>query len=113
FPPASNSWSEGGMIYISQSPENLIETTVRALASVNLALGAFNLLPGLPLDGGHVLRSALSAVMPSRRAHAIAAFSGLVVGLGVVAYAVRVESLWMLLIGVFVLASAWDARHPG
>lgn len=48
-------------------------------ACMNLMLGAFNLLPGFPLDGGRVFRSAMRAFMDRARATYIA----MVVGRGV------------------------------
>ena len=48
-------------------------------ACMNLMLGAFNLLPGFPLDGGRIFRSAMRAFMSRARATYIA----MVVGRGV------------------------------
>jgi len=41
------------------APDGLVEFTLRALAGANLVIGVVNLLPGLPLDGGRVLRAAV------------------------------------------------------
>jgi Zn-dependent protease len=47
------------------------------LASVNLILGLFNLVPGFPLDGGRVLRSIVWATTGSmRRATQVASYVG-------------------------------------
>lgn len=56
------------------------------LAWVNLLLGAFNLLPGAPLDGGRILRSAVWKITNDRiRAVRVASRAGQVLGGAVVA----------------------------
>ncbi len=46
-------------------PEGLLRLTVEALAFANLMLGVVNLGPGLPLDGGRVLKAAVWRVSGS------------------------------------------------
>ncbi|WP_338403688.1 site-2 protease family protein [Cellulosimicrobium arenosum] len=63
----------------------------------NAFVGFFNLLPGLPLDGGQILESAVWAVTGSRTRGTVAAgWVGRVVAVGVVAWAL----LWPLTVGV-------------
>jgi Zn-dependent protease/CBS domain-containing protein len=41
------------------TPEGLLQLAVEGLAGANLIVGILNLVPGLPLDGGRVLRAAV------------------------------------------------------
>src|SRR5690606_20075242 len=39
------------------TPDGLLQLALQGLAAANLLVGALNLVPGLPLDGGRVLKS--------------------------------------------------------
>ncbi|NTW28424.1 MAG: CBS domain-containing protein [Coriobacteriia bacterium] len=83
------------------------------LATINLFLGAFNLLPGFPLDGGRVFRSAVWAVTgDSSKATRWAARSGQAIGWAMATVAAlmvlggRTDFIWFGLVGWFI---AWLA----
>ncbi|MDP9276166.1 MAG: CBS domain-containing protein, partial [Chloroflexota bacterium] len=83
------------------------------LGTVNLYLAAFNMIPGFPLDGGRVLRSAIWAISGDRtRATTIAARGGQVVAVAFGAFVVyevvvlhEASGLWLGLIAYFL----WNA----
>lgn len=84
------------------------------LAWINAALGVFNLLPGLPLDGGRILRAlAWWRTGSLRRGTRLAtnAGKGIAVGLmilgGLQIFAgALVGGLWLVLIGLFMRGTA-------
>src|SRR5712691_4099328 len=90
-----------------------IQAVAAYLGTVNLYLAAFNLIPGFPLDGGRVLRSAIWAISGDRkRATAIAARGGQLVALAFGAFVLyelvilrEASGLWLGLIAYFL----WNA----
>lgn len=67
----------------------LMELTFGGLAGANLILGALNLVPGLPLDGGRVLRAAVWRFGGSmHRGTIVAAWGGRIAALLVLAWPV-------------------------
>jgi Zn-dependent protease/CBS domain-containing protein len=84
------------------------------LAWVNLLLAGFNLVPGLPLDGGRLLRSAVWRATGSfRRATQVASVAGQAVGwllvAGGVAYLLAgnlAGGIWFAFIGWFLVQAA-------
>lgn len=74
-----------------------LEETARFLAVLNLVIAAFNLLPGLPLDGGRALHAVLWNSSGDRvRAAQRSTVAGRVLGLGVAG------------IGIFLLVTSAD-----
>lgn len=98
-------------IFISSREPSILEHTVRTAAYLNLAMGAFNLLPGLPLDGGHILRATLAMRLPWGRAGRIAAWAGVFIGAAAAAYAIWIENFTILFFGLFVAGNAWLERR--
>lgn len=83
------------------------------LASANLTLVVFNLIPAYPLDGGRVLRAAIWGSTGSvRRATRIAASFGMVIGyvfivVGIfLAFRVPITGVWLVAIGWFLRSAA-------
>ncbi|MFC5002584.1 site-2 protease family protein [Dactylosporangium cerinum] len=84
------------------------------LATINVVLAAFNLLPGAPLDGGRMLRAALwwwrgdrirAALTATRIGHALGV-TMLLVGLSEFLVFRALNGIWLGILGWFVLAAA-------
>ncbi len=77
----------------------------------NIGLFLFNLIPAFPMDGGRILRSALSMRLPRARATAIATTVGRVLAVGFVVYGLFSGSPSLAVIGVFIfMAAGSEAR---
>ena len=96
-------------------PRVLIDRLILA----NLVVGLFNLLPGLPLDGGRVLRAGLWKLTGKNGySTVLAAWAGRIIALALVAvaiagrggpYGIDGDGLWLVAIGAFMWISAGQA----
>jgi len=93
-------------------PTLLAGSWLARLAWLNLLLGAFNLLPALPMDGGRVLRAGLAMREDRSRATAQAAQIARLLALVMIAIGV-VWDFWLVLIGIFVILGAGAEEQDG
>jgi len=111
-------------LYFATGPERVQDTqpvqgVIFYSGWINVAVGAFNLIPGFPLDGGRVLRSIIWGVTGSmRRATGLAANVGRVVAWGLIAFGLYrvlegdwLGGLWTAFIGWFLNNAADAAKR--
>lgn len=77
-----------------------------ALATVNVFLVIFNMIPALPMDGGRVLRSLLAMMMDRSRATRTAAALGQLVAVGFAILGVLSGNILLIVIAAFVFLGA-------
>ncbi|MGK7940385.1 MAG: site-2 protease family protein [Crocosphaera sp.] len=91
-----------------------IEAIIELLAFINLVLGLFNLIPGLPLDGGNILKSIVwkitgnpnkGIIFASRVGQVFGWLAVAVGGLSILGI-IQFGNFWTLLIGFFLLQNA-------
>jgi Zn-dependent protease len=76
------------------TPEGLLSLAVGGLAGANLVVGVLNLVPGLPLDGGRVLKSLVWKLTSNmHRGTIVAAWGGRVAAVLVLGYPLLQRSL--------------------
>lgn len=100
------------------SESSLLGFVAADLARINLVLALFNLIPGLPLDGGQVLKAVVwkctgdrfSGMRWASASGKLMGFLGISVGLLLVLLTGEISAVWIAFIGWFVLrnASAYD-----
>jgi len=105
----------GAVWLLSRGRAPIIGEVSEWLSAVNLILGVFNLLPGIPLDGGRVLRGIVWKVMGDKdRATRVAAFAGRAIGFMMILVgvymAVRLNhmfnGIWLGVLGWFLVNAA-------
>ncbi len=103
-----------GLAYILPA-SSLASVLVGELGKINLVLALFNLIPGLPLDGGQILKAALwkatgnrfQAVHWAARAGQILGWLAIATGMAVDWFTGQlVTGLWIVLLGWFGIRNA-------
>ncbi|MGI8999132.1 MAG: M50 family metallopeptidase [Candidatus Limnocylindria bacterium] len=96
-------------------PQPEVRAIVGWLGVINLVLGAFNLVPGYPMDGGRVLRAILWQVRgdpltATRQAAMVGRIIGYLMVAGGIFWALRSRDigsgLWLALVGWFLATAA-------
>ncbi len=78
----------------------------------NAILGAFNLIPAFPMDGGRVLRSFLAQRMGYVKATRVAAEVGRFMAITMAIFGLFIMNIWLILIALFVyLGAGEEERH--
>lgn len=98
-----------------------IAAIVSLLGYINLALGVFNLIPGLPLDGGNVLKSAIwkltgnpyKGIVFASRVGQLIGWAGIALGAASILGLSSFGNIWTLLIGLFLLQNANRTAQSG
>ncbi|AOY80546.1 site-2 protease family protein [Moorena producens JHB] len=105
------------LLYAVQANANLassLASIVGLLASINLALALFNLIPGLPLDGGNILKALVwkvtdnphKGVLFASRVGQFFGWGGIFYGLFPILLYGSFNGIWFALIGLFLLQNA-------
>ncbi|MBD2345129.1 site-2 protease family protein [Anabaena subtropica] len=107
------------IIGVTTSITGPLAAILGVLASVNLALALFNLIPGLPLDGGNILKAIVwkltgnpyKGVTFASRVGQIFGWIAIASGIFPILYFGSFANVWNLLIGFFLLQNAGNSAQ--
>ncbi|MFM9865528.1 MAG: M50 family metallopeptidase [Micropepsaceae bacterium] len=105
--PAANLLIAGVLYWYSANVDGT-SYVVSRLAFANLFLGIFNLLPGYPLDGGHIAAAVLSNFMPMGRARVVTGYIGVAIGLLLIGLGLQsgLGGTFTMLVGFMLILAA-------
>ena len=97
--------------------DDLVTASTKWLWQINVALGAFNLVPGFPLDGGRILRGIAWGITKNfQRATKIASTTGKIFAYVMIIFGAYqalmgnwIGGLWTAFIGWFLLSAAQES----
>lgn len=96
-------------IEVSQSQTGSITGNfILDLAIMNVALGAFNLIPAFPMDGGRVFRAFLAERMKYSDATKNAAFIGRIFGIVMAMAGILFFNILLIIVGIFIYIGATE-----
>ncbi|QSJ20653.1 site-2 protease family protein [Nostoc sp. UHCC 0702] len=107
------------VIGVTTAASGPLAAILGVLASVNLALALFNLIPGLPLDGGNILKALVwkitgnpyKGVTFASRVGQIFGWVAVASGLLPLLFFGSFANIWNLLVGFFLLQNAGNAAQ--
>lgn len=114
---ASIFWASSVIFVLIGADFSQVHIVLSYLATINLVLAVFNLLPAFPLDGGRVLRAAIwlrtgDILKATKTSTTFGAYLGFgLIALGVLALfqGVPIGGAWQIMIGLFIVIAAKSA----
>ena len=111
---ASVFWVFSVIVLLIGSDLSQVHIVLTYLATINLILGVFNLLPAFPLDGGRVLRAAiwlrtgdiLKATRTSTKLGEYLGFGLMALGVLALFQGISIGGAWQIMIGLFIVVAA-------
>jgi len=111
---ASVFWVSSVVVVLISAGLSQVHTVLSYLATINLILAVFNMLPAFPLDGGRVLRAAiwsrtgnvLKATKTSTKFGEYLGFGLMALGLLSLFQGVPLGGAWQIMIGLFIVVAA-------
>jgi Zn-dependent protease len=108
-----------GMLWLAFRPIPMLAYPAEWLARINLALVAFNMIPGFPLDGGRVARAILWSLTRNRqRATRFMGYGSQAIAFGFIGVGVFsafggnfINAIWLVFVGWFLENTATAYRE--